>query len=104
MASPLLYPILAETALITYRDVRNKSNVDNPIPHLPLPSQYVSVVLVYGGLSLLPKSFDRLTAVFGWGIVVATALNLFTPGGSVVTTNTGKKPTVLPTRIGKQSV
>ena len=37
--NPLLYPALVETALITYRGVINKSNVNNPIPHFPLPSQ-----------------------------------------------------------------
>lgn len=98
MASPLLAPILAEVALITYRDVKNKSNVDNPIPHLPIPSQYASVVIVFGGLALLPQSFDRLGSVFGWGIVIATALNVFTPGGKVIQATTGSKPKVLPTK------
>jgi len=98
MASPLLYPILAEVALITYRNIKNGSNVQNPIPHVPIPSQYVSVVLVYGGLALLPSSFDRLSALMGWGLVIATALNVFTPGGNVIQATTGTKPTVLPTK------
>lgn len=97
MASPLLYPALAEIALITYRDIKNKSNAQNPIAHLPVPSQYVSVVTVFGGLSLLPSSADRLGALLGWGFVVATALNVFTPGGRTIAAATGKKPTVLPT-------
>jgi len=95
MASPLLYPALAEVALITYRDVKNGSNVNNPIPHFPIPSQYVSVILVYGGLSLLPESADRLGALIGWGFVVATALNVWTPGASVITSSTGVSPVVV---------
>jgi hypothetical protein len=98
MASPLLYPILAEVVLITYRDVKNGSNVDNPIPHLPIPSQYTSVVLVFGGLALLPPSFDRLSSLMAWGLVVATALNVFTPGATVIKANTGTTPKVLPTK------
>lgn len=87
MASPLLYPALVETALITYRDVKSGTNKDNPIAHFPLPSQYVSVLLVYGGLALLPESASRLAALVGWGFVVATALNLFDAGGTVRSTN-----------------
>jgi hypothetical protein len=98
MASPLLYPALAEVALITYRDIKDKSNVQNPIPHLPVPSQYVSVLAVFGGLSLLPSTADRLGALVGWGFVVATALNVFTPGGRTIAAATGIKPTVLPTK------
>jgi hypothetical protein len=98
MASPLLYPALAEIALITYRDIKNGINAQNPIAHLPVPSQYVSVVTVFGGLSLLPSSADRLGALLGWGFVVATALNVFTPGGRTIEAATGKKPTVLPTK------
>jgi hypothetical protein len=87
VANPLLYPALVETGLITYRGVINKTNVNNPIPHFPLPSQLMSVIIVYGGLSLFPESTERLAALMGWGFVVATALNLWTPGGKVATTN-----------------
>jgi len=99
MASPLLAPIVAETVLITYRDIKNGSNVNNPIPHFPLPSQYLSVAVVFGTLSLLPKQYDRLSSIFGWGMVIATALNVFTPGKTAVTTNTGKTPTVVPQSV-----
>jgi hypothetical protein len=81
--NPLIYPALVETALITYRDVKQGNNTDNPIPHLPIPSQYVSVIIIYGGLSLAPPQAQRLAALIGWGFVVATALNVWTPGGSV---------------------
>ena len=76
-------PLIAETLAITYRDVRNGSNVANPIPHLPLPSQYVSVAIIYGGLSLFPDSAQQLATVMAWGFVVATLLNLWQPGATV---------------------
>lgn len=86
MAS-LLTPALAEAVLITYRDIRNGTNKENPIPHFPLPSQYVSVILVYGALSLLPDRFDRVATLMGWGFVVATALNVWTPSATITKTN-----------------
>ena len=79
--------MLAEIAVITYRDVRNGTNVANPVPHFPLPSQYVSVFVVYGLLSLFPDTAKDLASTIGWGFVVATVLNLWKPGN---TANTGK--------------
>jgi hypothetical protein len=83
----LLYPALVETFFITYRSVANSSNAENPIPHFPIPSQLVSVFIVYGTLSLFPEQANRLATMLGWGFVVATALNLWTPGGKVAKTN-----------------
>jgi len=91
MASPILYSALAETVLITYRDIKNGTNVENPVPHFPLPSQYASVLIIYGGLSLLPKPAERVASLVGWGFVVATLLNLWTPGKQVRYTNAGKQ-------------
>ena len=79
----IVAPLLAEVAAITFRDVRNGSNVDNPVPHFPLPSQYVSVAVIYGGLSLFPDSAAQLATMIGWGFVVATVLNLWEPGATV---------------------
>ena len=87
MANPLLAPALVETILVTYRDVRAGTNQINPIPHLPMPSQYASVVIVYGALSLLPQSASRLASLIGWGFVVATALNVWAPGATIRNTN-----------------
>jgi hypothetical protein len=81
--NPILYPAIAEVALITYRDVKNKSNVDNPIPHMPIPSQYVSVIIIFGGLALFPGQAAKLASAIGWGFVVATALQVWTPGSTV---------------------
>jgi len=87
MASSLLYPAVAETVLITYRNIKNGTNVENPVPHFPLPSQFASVLIVYGGLSLASGRAERVATVAGWGFVVATLLNLWTPAGTVAKTN-----------------
>jgi hypothetical protein len=83
MASPVVTAALAETIVITYRDLKNGSNKNNPIPHLPLPSQYTSVAIVYGALAFFPQKFQNVAGAIGWGFVLATVLNLWTPGGSV---------------------
>ena len=88
MASPLLAPALAETIVITYRGVKNGTNVNNPIPHFPMPNQLASVLIIFGALSLIPQSGERLAATVGWGFVLATVLNLYEPGGKVASTNT----------------
>lgn len=85
MASPLLYPALAETVVITYRGIKNGTNVNNPIPHFPMPNQLASVLIIYGGLSLFPQSAEKLAAMVGWGFVVATVLNLYNPGKQATT-------------------
>ena len=96
MANPILAPALAEVILITYRDVKNGSNVNNPVPHLPIPSQFVRVFIVYGALSLFPDQGRRLASLIGWGFVVATALNVWTPGGTVKAVNTTSGGTTAP--------
>lgn len=80
---PIVNAAIAETIVITYRDVKNGSNADNPIPHLPIPAQYASVVIVYGALAFFPERASNLAAMIGWGFVLATVLNLWTPGGQV---------------------
>ena len=86
MAKSVLVPALVEAALVTYRDVRSDNKATNAIPYLPLPSQYTSVVIVYGALALFPDSASQLATLIGWGLVVATALNVWTPGSSVKST------------------
>jgi hypothetical protein len=73
----LLAAALAETVLISYRDVKQ-----NHI--LPLPSNYVSVAVVYGALGLLPDSASNVSAAVGWGLVLATFLNLWKPAGNQI--------------------
>lgn len=65
----LLLAALVEAGIITWRDL-SKQKV------LPLPSDYVAVAVFYGGLSLLPESAAGFTSLVGWGIVLATWLNL----------------------------
>lgn len=91
---PVVNAAIAEAIVITYRDVRNGLNKDNPIPHFPLPSQYASVMIVYGALAFFPERGDSLAAMIGWGFVVATLLNVWTPGGKVkLATILAKSPT-----------
>lgn len=95
MNQALIYPAIAEIGLITYRDVKSGTNVNNPVAHLPMPSQYLSVAVVYGILAVIPDKYSRITALMGWGFVVATALNAFTPGATVAATNIGTTPSVV---------
>ncbi len=83
----VLAPALAEVALITYRDVKAGTNVVNPLPHFPLPSQFLSVGIVYGALAMFPDNASTLAATIGWGFVIATLLNVFTPAQTVASTN-----------------
>ena len=84
---PLVNAAIAETIVITYRDVKDAKNIDNPIPHFPLPSQYVSVAIVYGALSFFPEKASNVAGLIGWGFVLATVLNLWTPGQKVSTSS-----------------
>ena len=76
MNSSITAPALVETVLVTARGVFAKSAADNPIPHLPLPSEYLDVLVVFGILGLLPDRWSRITTLVGWGFVVATGLNM----------------------------
>lgn len=75
---------LVELGLVTYRDVtQGGDKVPNKAPiHAPLPSLYTSAIIVFGGLALLPKSLEPVPGLVGWGFVVATLLNVFTPGSA----------------------
>ena len=68
----LLAAALAESAVISYRDLKT---VKMPPP----PSDFVAVAVIYGGLALLPDSASTVAGMFGWGLVVATLLNLWSP-------------------------
>ncbi len=89
MKGGLLTAWLAEVVIITYRTVSRGST--GPISHLPLPSTYVSTMIVYGGLGLLPESANVFSTAVGWGLVVATVLNLWQPGSKTTAAGT---PTV----------
>lgn len=74
---------IAETVLITYRAAGQKQSQTNPIAHFPLPSEYVGSFIVFGVLSLVPGEGQRVAGLFGWGLVVATALNLWDTNGAI---------------------
>lgn len=99
--SGLLGAFLVEVALMSYRATNQgiKTPADAPIP-FPLPSMYTSAILIYGGLGLLPRSTAPLPALLGWGFVVATFLNLFTPGSANAA---AKSNASLGTNLGTQS-
>ena len=68
----LLLAAFVEAGIITWRDL-SKDKV------LPLPSDYVAVAIYFGMLGLLPSSASTVAGALGWGMVVATFLNLFDP-------------------------
>lgn len=76
MNEGLFLPALVETALITVRGAFSKSAPTNPVAHLPLPSEYLDVLIVFGLLSLIPGRGQRIATMAGWGFVVATGLNM----------------------------
>lgn len=105
---------VAEMVLITYRGARRGTSASNPIPHLPLPSEYVATFIIYGALTFVPGRGAPVASAFGWGIVVATLLNLWDPatvgnaGGPAViggpsTKTTSGAPVVAPTPGGAQT-
>lgn len=62
---------LTETGLVTWRAFKRDNRP-------PLPADFVASFVIFGGLGLLAETevFAGAAAVAGWGIVVATALNL----------------------------
>lgn len=83
--SGLMAAALAESAIITWRDLSQTK-------FLPLPSDYAAVVIIYGGLSLLPGDGGaRFASLFGWGLVAATFLNLWNPAAPTTLALPGSK-------------
>lgn len=71
-ARGLFAAALVESAIITWRDVSQTK-----VP--PPPSDYVAVAIIYGGLALFPDTAGSFPSLVGWGFVVATFLNLWSP-------------------------
>lgn len=80
----LFAALLAEAGLVTYRVIGQGWTKDYPLP-MPLPADYVAIGLIYAALALLneAQSIRPLPALVGWGVVIATALNLWSPTGKV---------------------
>jgi hypothetical protein len=91
--SGLLSAWVAEMVLIAYRGAKTGSTANNPIPHLALPSEYASTFIIYGALAFIPGEGQKVAAAIGWGLVLATALNLWNPGGTVKALPTPSTPT-----------
>lgn len=78
--SGILAAWVAEIVLITYRSAkRSASQGPKPIIGVALPSEYAASFVIYGGLSFIPESGARIATAVGWGLVLATALNLWDP-------------------------
>jgi hypothetical protein len=109
--TPVSYAWLAELVIIAYRGGKQLGK-QRPIDHLALPAEYASTFLIYGALSLVPESspLARPAAVFGWGIVLATALNLWDPstigntGGPAVKQTEAFITTGAPSNNGRTTV
>lgn len=93
----LLAAWFAEIAIITYRGFERKSTVPVPIQGLPLPADYVGATVLFGGLGLLGRTQAQgVATLVGWGLVVATLLNLWTPSSGKVKPGTTAKSGVTP--------
>lgn len=77
----LLAAWMAEIAIITYRSAKQNDvgSTVKPIKGLALPSEYAATFIIYGALGFVPGQGQKVAAAIGWGIVVATLLNLWDP-------------------------
>ena len=103
MNASVLSAWLAEIIILTYRDTQQKKKnpVSLPIPGLPLPSVYASTFVIYGSLAFIPGQGQRVASAVGWGIVLATVLNLWSPNGSVKTAATSSPANTAKTVSGQ---
>ena len=81
--SSLTLAWIAEIIAISYRSAKRasvgKNPIVSPLAPLPLPSEYVATFIIYGALSFVPGRGQQAAGLFGWGIVIATVLNLWDP-------------------------
>lgn len=70
MAGGLMATAVVEIGLISYRSVRTHARG-------PLPSELLAVVGVWGALSMFSSVLPEAMTAIGVGLVVATALPLF---------------------------
>ncbi len=67
----LTLPWMAELGIMGWRTISKEKRP-------PLPSELLATFVIFGGFSLIPN--QRLRSTLGWGIVVASLLNLLGTG------------------------
>lgn len=73
---------MAEAGLMTWRSVHTGRPADAGGGRVPWPADYVATFIVFGSLSLIGElggGWGQVAAVAGWGLVLATILNLVDP-------------------------
>lgn len=82
--SSVMLAFLVEVGIVTWRDVAGspQQKQGHTIHGLPLPADYLAAVMLFGALGLVPKSSGaaKIASLTAWGIVIATALNYWSPG------------------------
>lgn len=73
---------MAEAGLMTYRIVHTGRPPEAGGGRVPWPADYVATFIIFGGLSLVAElgpEWATVASVTGWGLVLATILNLVDP-------------------------
>jgi len=66
------WPWMAEIGIMSWRSV-----VKDKRP--PLPSELLATFVIFGAFSLVSIRQPKIGSALGWGIVIATGLNLWDP-------------------------
>ena len=91
MNRAILPPLIVAVGLIAFRGAKSGNAKGNPVPHLPLPSQFVGAFFAFGLLSLASGSAEKPAQLIAWGLDVAILLNLWKPDGTVAQTQSAVK-------------
>lgn len=79
----LLLPWMVEIGLVSWRTVKFGGRP-------PLPSELLASFVIFGGFSIIPNR--KIGTTMGWGIVVASALNLLPSIVSGPSSKTNRNP------------
>jgi hypothetical protein len=74
--NPVVAPWMAQCVIMTVRSVRKDHRP-------PLPSEFVATFIIFGSASLLATRVPQVPALFCWGIVIASTLNLWNIDGTL---------------------
>lgn len=75
----VIAPWLVEIVLLSWRDLLGNSPSTPGEKRLPWPSELLYTFVLFGVLSVLPGEGKKVGAAIGWGIVVATLLQVWSP-------------------------